>query len=174
MFQKESGHWTMWTWDNPSIPRTNALKRRPSVAHGKPSPWVLPYLSSLGSNTNFTSLTMVGKYFSAAPCKPRTKKNVEPKAVGKSSYEVVITLKNHTHTKKTEITFLMRSWWLNTTKTEGKTPSLWPTNSGDVSAWISWHIITVIWAGANIQCLPTNAYTGLSFYVIFPFTQRKS
>lgn len=46
-----------------------------------PSPGVLPYLSSLGSNTNFTSLTIVGKYFSAAPCKPRPEKNAEPHAV---------------------------------------------------------------------------------------------
>lgn len=61
---------------------------------GRLQAWALPHLSSLGSNTNFTSLTIVGKYFSAAPCKTRSKQIAEAEAVWQKFMSFIITMKN--------------------------------------------------------------------------------
>jgi hypothetical protein len=67
-----SEHELMQTGDKTqSIPQTRHINKHLCMAN---VPLGANYLSSLGSNTNFTSLTIVGKYFSADPCKPENRR----------------------------------------------------------------------------------------------------
>ena len=155
MFQKDPGHWPMWTWARTlGIPWTKGGQAWYVGSLRLLGASLLPYLSSLGSNTNFTSLTIAGKYFSAAPCKPRREKNVGHHAVWQ------MWIQSCDHYEEAEAhqegnTFQMRSWWLSTTKIEGVTKSLWSTNNGDVIC-LSWRIIiTAALAKASTLCLLT-------------------
>ena len=108
---------------------------------------------------------MAGKYFSAAPCKPRREKNVGHHALWQ------MWIQSCDHYEEAEAhqegnTCQMRSWWLSTTKIEGVTKSLWSINNEDVIC-LSWHItITAALAKANTLCLLTECLRSESWKLV--------